>query len=175
MGSKTNYTKLLEEREAVKKRTEELVTSKLNYLRGIGISVLTKKLGHGWRNDELSYLGDIGVWLKHGGELHALNEDAVELSSAAATSIRPKGVYKIPIRFLRASDRDFAHYLRQKIYERKEYLRKLELDNAAKSIRDIELDMDKKNKELVRLQNLVNDQKDKLDKKKEAEKEKTAK
>ncbi len=175
MGSKANYTKLLAEREAVQKNTEYLVNSKLNYLRSVGISVITKKLSHGWRNEELSFLGDVALWLKHGGDIHALTEDNVELASAAATSQRPKGVYKIPTKFLRVSDRDFAHYLRQKIYDRKNYLKKLELHNAANSIKEIEADMENKRKELVRLQNMVKDEQEKLEKKTEEHARKQAK
>jgi len=155
--------------EAIEQETQRLVKDKLAYLATVGNSVLTKKLGHGWAYGEITFLGDIGQWLKNPyAKVTGITSDKIVLVSESAKSLRPGGVISIDRKYLHMSDRDFAKILRNTVYARKAYLKRLELDTAAKSIQELEADIAKKNQEIVRLQNLSKTRKTELEEKTKA-------
>lgn len=134
---------------------------------------MVKKLGWGWSSQELSYLGDLAFWLKApNSKIVNITADKIEFVNESFKAQRPQGAFSINREIIHLSNRDFAKMLRAKIYQRKAYLKKLELDNATKSIQELEATITKNNREVARLQKLVAAEKELLAKK--AEKSKVA-
>jgi hypothetical protein len=174
MNANQTFELLLAERAAFDERTKNdaavleqetrrVVTSKLNYLAGVGHRVLTKKLGHGWQKKDLTYLGDIGVWLTAHAPITNITADKIEFTSEALKSRRPSGKFYLERRYLHMSDREFAKILRTAIYARKAHLKKVELYDIENSIKRIQTDIANKTQELARLANLVKDEEKRLE------------
>lgn len=157
MGSKANYTKLIEERKELEERTQRLVLDKLSYLRGVGRSVMTKcHGGWSWETEELSYLGAVGYWLRTGTmRLVRLEEFYIVFTHPSFTAKMPQAELKIPRAYLHMSDRDFAKEIRGKVAARKAHLRKVEVYEAEENLKRAKLEIEKQQKEVQRLEKLV--------------------
>ena len=174
MSAKQNYDNLVADRMSFEARmnqaritleeeTDRIITSKLNYLAGVGRSVLKKKLGAGWSYADISYLGDLAFLLKSpSSKVANVTATRIEFSNPKLTTQRPNGAYFIDRSIIHMSDREFAKAIRSAIYANKARLKKLELDNAAAEIKKIENEIEKNNREVTRLQNLVKTQKEAL-------------
>lgn len=138
------------------KHTERIVTRKLDYLAKVGKSVLNKKLGADWRDQDLTYLGDVAVWLRAPkSKITAITLEKIEFTNTSLGSQKPRTVFSIDRKLVHMSDRELAKLLRSTIYARKARLKRVELDTAAKSIQTLEAEIASKQKEMVRLQNIV--------------------
>lgn len=163
MGSKANYTQLIADREEVQKRTATLINAQLSRISYVASRVLTKKFGYGWMKEDISFLGPLGFLAKHGVSVRELTETHIKIHVPAAENRLPKGILEVPVEFIRMSDWEIGSNLRKKIYERKAYLKNLDVSNAANEIKKVEQTIASHNKELERLRNLLN-QKEKLSK-----------
>lgn len=188
MSAKTNYDNLVADRIAFEERTNQarialeeetnrLVDSKLRYLASIGNSVLKKKLGPAWAyGTDVSFLGDLGIWLKNpNSKITNITATRIEFTNPKVTTKGTDGKFSIDRKIVHMSDREFAKALRTAIYAHKASLKQAELNNAAAAIKKIENEIEKNNKEMIRLQNLVKTQKDALAQKTEVKEAKVAK
>ena len=152
MGSHKAYDKLLEDRKAVEEKMNELVSAKLFSLRQIGHDTLQKKLGYDWRNQDLSYLGDLELWFKSLAKVTNITEQDIVFATVVSKNLYST-TFKLKREILYMSDRAMAKFIRGLIYGRKEFLMQEKLRNEASEIAAAENSIRNKNAEIIKLQN----------------------
>lgn len=156
MGSKADYTKLIEDKQDLDKRIGEQITRKLNHLRAVGRSVMNKCYGgNSWTQEDLSFMGALGTFFTSSSEVKSFNETEIHLTSPSFMGKLPKGELVIARLHLHLSDRDFAKRVRELVRKRKDYLKRLRLANAKEELQQAEESLSKQLKKIQELKNLV--------------------
>lgn len=159
MGSKDRYEELRSELKTIQQKQEKMVNEKFARQRAVAQSILRKKMGAHWKQEDLNFLGDYRPWLLHGDStIVSLEEYKIIFQNDKLKSTNPGGKFSIHISIIRQSDRDFAKRIRSLIYERKRYLKGLEISNAAEELKKAEAAIKSLELKKIQLSNIQSNQ-----------------